>query len=267
MQSIGERLEEARKRRGVTIREASEETKILGEYLNSFESNNFSINIPEIYVRGFLRSYANFLKINSEKIVTDFNATLLSNGKSPKREHRELYGRLELKPTIASEDEAALPGDEAPHRAEPKPSGSSGFNLWSDLSSRFNIDKPLAIKLGIIAAAAILTIAILIWIISSLISSGNADKSLENAGQVEAISDLPTETITLIAKGDVRVSVIQFEPRQILYEGPLSAGESMDIEKTGKVILTYDQGSNLIVEKDGQKFGMPSGGKGRSAVE
>ena len=58
MQTIGERLEEARKRKGVSIREAADATKIRGDYLQKFESNQFDIGLTEIYVRGFLRNYA-----------------------------------------------------------------------------------------------------------------------------------------------------------------------------------------------------------------
>ena len=61
MQTIGERLEEARKRKGISIREAAEATKIRGDYLHKYESNQFDIKLPEIYVRGFLRTYANYL--------------------------------------------------------------------------------------------------------------------------------------------------------------------------------------------------------------
>ena len=63
MQTIGERLEEARKRKGISIREAAEATKIRGDYLQKFESNQFDLNLAEIYVRGFLRGYAQFLKL------------------------------------------------------------------------------------------------------------------------------------------------------------------------------------------------------------
>ena len=68
MQTIGERLEEARKRKGISIREAAEATKIRGDYLNKFESNQFDIRLPEIYIRGFLRTYAVFLILSGDKI-------------------------------------------------------------------------------------------------------------------------------------------------------------------------------------------------------
>ena len=49
MQSIGERLEEARKRKGISLREAAEATKIRSDFLGYIEQNkmdfdgNFSI--------------------------------------------------------------------------------------------------------------------------------------------------------------------------------------------------------------------------------
>ncbi len=58
MQTIGERLEEARKKKGISLREAAEATKIRGDYLQKFEGNHFDIGLTEIYVRGFLRTYA-----------------------------------------------------------------------------------------------------------------------------------------------------------------------------------------------------------------
>ena len=61
MQTIGERLEEARKRKGISIREAAESTKIRGDYLQKFEANSFAIALPPLYIRGFVRSYARFL--------------------------------------------------------------------------------------------------------------------------------------------------------------------------------------------------------------
>ena len=63
MQTIGERLEEARKRKGISIREAAETTKIRGDYLQKFEANSFAIDLPPLYIRGFVRTYARFLEL------------------------------------------------------------------------------------------------------------------------------------------------------------------------------------------------------------
>ena len=44
--AIGQKLEEARNRKGISIREAEESTKIRGDYLSAFEANNFRYRPP-----------------------------------------------------------------------------------------------------------------------------------------------------------------------------------------------------------------------------
>src|SRR5690606_29065834 len=96
MQSIGERLEEARKRKGISIREAAEATKIRSDYLHKYESNQFDLKLPEIYVRGFLRNYANYLGVPADKIVTDYEALGIGEERSQRGVNREVYGRMDL---------------------------------------------------------------------------------------------------------------------------------------------------------------------------
>ena len=88
MQTIGERLEEARKRKGISIREASEATKIRSEYLHKLESNSFDLGLPEIYIRGFLRNYAVYLKLNGDKLVADYKSLVPTEGRASRRENR-----------------------------------------------------------------------------------------------------------------------------------------------------------------------------------
>lgn len=77
--AIGQKLEEARNRKGISIREASESTKIRGDYLSAFESNNFEIKLPEVYLRGFVRLYARFLDIDQDAILVDLDLELGAN--------------------------------------------------------------------------------------------------------------------------------------------------------------------------------------------
>ena len=84
--AIGQKLEDARNRKGISIREASESTKIRGDFLTSFESGNFDINLPEVYLRGFIRVYARFLGIDPESAVADLNEEIGSaNNKNTKK--------------------------------------------------------------------------------------------------------------------------------------------------------------------------------------
>lgn len=75
MQSLGERLQEARQRLGVTVREAADVTKIRGDFLQAMEANQFeSIPLADVYKRGFVRIYAKYLRLDDEKAAADFNS-------------------------------------------------------------------------------------------------------------------------------------------------------------------------------------------------
>jgi cytoskeleton protein RodZ len=147
MQTIGERLEEARKKKGISIREAAEATKIRGDYLQKFESNHFDIGLTEIYTRGFLRTYANFLKVPADRLLNDYTA--LGRGETrPRSPNREVYGRMDITVASAGEssDRATPPGDEpaaaeAP-RVQPRyPRGSSSLPSGPDPALIFKYAK------------------------------------------------------------------------------------------------------------------------------
>jgi len=111
MQTIGERLEEARKRRGISLREAAEATKIRGDFLANIEQNKFDFDLPEIYKRGFLKNYARYLKLDVEKLLTDYNTQQLSNSRLGKKAGSEWFGQMEIKKperAEAPEAESAL---------------------------------------------------------------------------------------------------------------------------------------------------------------
>lgn len=75
MQTLGEKLQEARQRLGVTIREAAEVTKLRTDYLQAMEANQFeSIPLADVYKRGFVKLYARYLRLDDEKACADYNA-------------------------------------------------------------------------------------------------------------------------------------------------------------------------------------------------
>src|SRR5689334_16249796 len=174
MQTIGERLEEARKKKGISIREAAEATKIRGDYLQKFEGNHFDIGLTDIYTRGFLRNYAAFLKLPSERILSDY-AALGHAEVRPRQPSREIYGRMDISVATAGEpsDRAAPPDDEPsaaePARAQPRyPRGSTSLPQGPDPALIWKY-----IKISGIAVVALLVI----WIGKSLLSSGSSGNS------------------------------------------------------------------------------------------
>ena len=73
MQTIGEKLLEARQRQGISIREAADATKVRGEFLDAMESNQFErIGLADVYRRGFLKIYAKYLRLDPERLLGDY---------------------------------------------------------------------------------------------------------------------------------------------------------------------------------------------------
>ncbi len=67
--TLGERLREIRERAGVSLEEIANAIKVNKKYLRQIENDDYENMPSEIYVRGFLRNYANFLRISAKDVL------------------------------------------------------------------------------------------------------------------------------------------------------------------------------------------------------
>ena len=88
---LGQKLEDARNRKGISIREATESTKIRSDYLSSFESGDFDINLPVVYLRGFVRLYSRFLGLDQEGVMSELEIEL---GNVNSKIHKKTLGSI-----------------------------------------------------------------------------------------------------------------------------------------------------------------------------
>jgi transcriptional regulator with XRE-family HTH domain len=266
MQTIGERLEEARKKKGISIREAAEATKIRGDYLSRFENNQFDINLTELYVRGFLRTYAQFLRLPSDRILNDYAA--LGRGEPRTRQpSREIYGRMDV--SIVSADERA---DSAAPIADEKAAPQIPARRAATVTRRSapsignNIDPATLFKFGKWAAAGLVGILV-IWGAFALFS-GDEPSPTRVAPVSTASTPVTERTITLVALDTVRVSVVTVaDGTVILPETNLMRGQSQTIPRPGPLFVTYSAGKNLAVEVNGKRYAMPTEGRDRARIE
>ena len=255
MQTIGERLEEARKKKGISIREAAEATKIRGDYLQKFESNQFDIGLTEIYTRGFLRTYANFLKVPADRIVNDYAA--LGRGEvRPRQPAREVYGRMDISVATAESGDRATPTAEpAAPAPEPSPANRGPQRPRTDSSLPTGPDPALVFKyvkwggIGLVALVAVMVV----W---SLLSG---DKRANNSGgpapSLSPVSRGPT--VGLIALRHVQIRVTRANPDrsdgELIYSGTLSAGETKIIPRTTAIFVEATPAENLEVDINGKR--------------
>jgi hypothetical protein len=71
---LGNSLREARTRHGLDLAQVELATKIRAKYLRALEDEVFEILPSETYVKGFLRSYAEFLGLDGQLYVDEYNS-------------------------------------------------------------------------------------------------------------------------------------------------------------------------------------------------
>ena len=76
MNEIGERLQEVRESHGVSIEEAADDLNVKPSVLKSLEDGDIKKFKDVLYLKSFIRDYAKYLGMNSEKLVDDFNEYL-----------------------------------------------------------------------------------------------------------------------------------------------------------------------------------------------
>jgi len=248
MQTIGEKLEEARKRKGISVREAAETTKIRGDYLQKFEANTFDIDLPPLYIRGFLRSYARYLELDPERIVNEYN-TLLAEGKPvSRRESREGYGRVDFAETSRAKETAEAPSGNRPSQ-----------------------DQALLLKFGLLGGGAIVVVVVIILLFKVIFSGPTAKPTTSNqpsAAQQAAVAQAePPQTLTLTATDATRVKVVQDSDGTVLFNAALARGETKSFKKQGKLLITVESGKSLRMEVNGRNYTVPVDNYGRFGLD
>jgi hypothetical protein len=104
---IGNSLREARVRQQLELTEVELATKIRARYLRALEEENFDVLPAQTYVKGFLRTYADYLGLDGQLYVDEFNSrygeddesrepVMVRRGSYQTRQHRHVERRWVL---------------------------------------------------------------------------------------------------------------------------------------------------------------------------
>lgn len=72
MESIGQQLASARRRKGLNLKEVEEATKIRLRFLEALEADDFNVIPGPVYVKGFIRAYASLLKLDHQPLLEQY---------------------------------------------------------------------------------------------------------------------------------------------------------------------------------------------------
>ena len=270
MQSIGERLEEARKRKGISLREAAEATKIRSDFLGYIEQNKFDFELPEIYKKGFIGNYARYLKLDPEKVLTDYHAQQLSSSRLGKKAGSEWFGKMEIKSAAQEQAEIEEGVDNASFgRISAKPAAVEEPSE-PETAPEEESDKIFYLKAGLVFVTVLALVFVLFALVKAILGGSEPDEPLISETEAPAISDrveesspevpsappaiVESDSLTLEATGTVYLMVRQTTDEKEIYRGTLGEGETTTLTKQGPVDIFFTAGENLVIDHNGERM-------------
>ena len=94
MDSVGELMQQAREKVGVTVEQAARDTLISRRYIEALESEAFSVLPGETYVAGFIRNYSSYLDLDPDDMISLYRNLRIQEQPTPIKELLETDGRL-----------------------------------------------------------------------------------------------------------------------------------------------------------------------------
>ena len=228
MFEIGTSLREARLRQGLDFPELEQGTKIRGKYLRALEDEQFDVLPAQTYVKGFLRSYAEYLGLDGQLYVDEYNSRFV----------------------IGGDDDAHAPP--RPRRPAPQPRGVQ-------VQSR-------VVLLTLLGIAAVTALVIVAWTRGEPqkvppVGLGSTHQSNTPATPVTPAASANTVRLVVRAKkGPCWLSVHRSAATgSILYQGTLEQGQKQ-VFSAKRLWITLDRPENLQIILNGHTHLLPVGG-------
>lgn len=250
---FGKKLEEARIRRGVSIRQASDDLKIRPDFLLSFENDHGNFQMPNVYKCGFIKLYARYLKLDTEEISNDFNAYHQNDTrKGRQKEEREHFGRIDFvstEPTSVIQN--TLDFNASKDSEEPQSEEFASNQNQSSYSSKKNN----YIKIGLISGSVVAGLLLIILVVNSFLRPSGATTPIAAQQQAIDAAKYAIEKLILSGEDNIHVVVRQEHDKQRLFAGNIDKDHPVTVIRKGPVKIHFSDGSKLTVQKpDGKKI-------------
>lgn len=245
MDSVGKILYEARAAKGLTLLDAEKATSIRASYLDALEQDDYERMPEEVFIKGIIRNYGNYLGLNGPELVDMYKAhkkgTVIENVKSQGiREVDTVKMNISLKQ----------------HR-----SFGSGVNAYQGPTNKKSIAKQiLAGALGVVVLVAGY------FAVPKAMELLHSNKEAEPA--VVAVVPTPVETkqeeaiapvvekvaVEMTAHGDCWLEV-KADGKDI-FEGMLSAKDVKSFDANEKLVVKYGNVGVMEVKVNGVPVSM-----------
>ncbi|OHE81362.1 MAG: hypothetical protein A2107_12175 [Verrucomicrobia bacterium GWF2_62_7] len=224
METIGQQLQAARERKRISLETAAQATKIKAEYLAALEANKFDHIEAPVYVRGFLRIYAEYVGLDPKPLVNQFN-------------------------NLKSAESAALA--EPPKPIIHRPIGKTSTSVLPDAQT------PLSPSLLLALLGVVIGVLLVIWGIWAVFGGAGKTKSEPKPTDKPAPSATPAKAATesyMKPKGVGPMLIIE-PPRAAAHSLTLRADEPCEVTVTvdGAVLFRGNMPRNEVRKFDANR--------------
>ncbi|HET7319236.1 MAG TPA: RodZ domain-containing protein [Nitrospirota bacterium] len=168
MGTLGKYLHDAREARGIDLRDAAQQTRISLQYLRALEEENFEKLPGDVFVRGFLKNYARFLRLDEAEVMKQYAemvqkpapagvANQVQEAAAEKHEKPRRSSKIPVEPFVWGAGiviililflHTALPSR---HRKAPRMAAEAPTQVLSELSSTVTPSAPEKLYLEVFA--------------------------------------------------------------------------------------------------------------------
>ncbi|MDR3592236.1 MAG: DUF4115 domain-containing protein [Negativicutes bacterium] len=246
MQTLGDILRAAREKQGISVKDVEKATSIRAIYIQAIEDGNYEILPGEVYLKGFIRNYANFLSLNGQEMVNLYRQSLVPEAAVP------------VEPAVNEKKERTRTEKKEPAAN----SGSSG--KW------------------LTGAVVLLVIAGAVWLAQSYWNGPSAPPTpapqSQNQSQSQSTQPAPppqaapqkppapatpaapaAKSIVIVAKFTELSWILATADGKVVYEGIPKVGESLTWTADRRITLRVGNAQGVDLTLNGQPQGKMGG--------
>ena len=272
---VGDILRRERERQKFSVKDIEQGTSIRAVYIEAIEDGEYDKLPGNVYAKGFVKNYANFLKLEGDKLSREFAEeiapppapAIMTDSKSSTPSEDIKPAQNEVVKNFAAEDKTA------DIISEPIPNLNSQPNQKSYEQSEIKINSVSSVRnkksnSGLLVAAVILIAAIAggLWYYFTNIEGAeiaqNQNPNPQSISTVNPVSAstpdsaTPMNGVSLQARFNDRCWTKVIVDGRIAYEGTAEAGQTLNWQGTDKIIVTAGNAGAVAFVENGRDLGI-----------
>jgi hypothetical protein len=243
MGTLGSYLRDARESLGADLREASQETRIALNFLKAIEEDQFSKLPGEVFVKGFLKNYARFLRLPEEEVMRRYAERAAPAPAAPAANKR-----------AAVPAAPPAPAEAAPHRVPEQPAAQPS--------------RAPRIELYLVAGGIVIAVIALLLVVLPSRHPARERGAPAPPKAAPAPASLLTSTLTATRGPDkLYLDIIALEDLWILVrtdtspqkKAVLKQGETVTWTADERFVLSYGGAGAVKIVLNGKELAVPAG--------